>query len=331
MTGLGFLDLVIGLIFIYLIFSIACSTFWEIIISFSNLRGRMLSKWITDTFGKGENDLGKRIEDHQLISGLTKKNGLKPSYISSSVFTDVLLDLINFDGHESATLSFNSEILRSKIIASDLLKGKDDLKRILLQYLSDTNGKIDQFKIKIARWYDEAQERLIGSYKKKLQLWIFIISIVLVGATNTDTFTICSYLYNNDTARQAIANKASLFVQDTSVVRLVSAIDTMKISASAKLSQDESVKKISRNFETLKNLDKELRKADLPIGWKDVKLENFWDYIKKIGGLLITALAVSMGSPFWFDLLGKLVNLRAAGNKPKSVLDEKKVKKEKNS
>ena len=33
-------------------------------------------------------------------------------------------------------------------------------------------------------------------------------------------------------------------------------------------------------------------------------------------GFIITALAVSLGSPFWFDLLNKFVNIRAGGNKP---------------
>jgi hypothetical protein len=35
-------------------------------------------------------------------------------------------------------------------------------------------------------------------------------------------------------------------------------------------------------------------------------------------GCLITALAVSLGAPFWFDVLGKLVNVRATGPKPES-------------
>jgi hypothetical protein len=33
-------------------------------------------------------------------------------------------------------------------------------------------------------------------------------------------------------------------------------------------------------------------------------------------GFLITALAISLGSPFWFDLLNKFINLRASGTKP---------------
>ena len=39
---------------------------------------------------------------------------------------------------------------------------------------------------------------------------------------------------------------------------------------------------------------------------------------KKLLGFLITAMAISLGAPFWFDLLNKFVNLRASGAKPGS-------------
>jgi hypothetical protein len=39
-------------------------------------------------------------------------------------------------------------------------------------------------------------------------------------------------------------------------------------------------------------------------------------------GWLITALAISLGAPFWFDLLNKLVKLRAAGPRPATGSDE---------
>ncbi|NCD70968.1 hypothetical protein [Mucilaginibacter agri] len=40
---------------------------------------------------------------------------------------------------------------------------------------------------------------------------------------------------------------------------------------------------------------------------------------RKFLGLLLTALAISLGAPFWFDSLSKLVNLRAAGKKEDST------------
>jgi hypothetical protein len=36
----------------------------------------------------------------------------------------------------------------------------------------------------------------------------------------------------------------------------------------------------------------------------------------KIVGLLLTAVALTLGAPFWFDLLSKLVKLRSSGDKP---------------
>ena len=37
---------------------------------------------------------------------------------------------------------------------------------------------------------------------------------------------------------------------------------------------------------------------------------------RKLVGFLITALAISLGAPFWFDLLNRFVNLRVSGKKP---------------
>ena len=43
---------------------------------------------------------------------------------------------------------------------------------------------------------------------------------------------------------------------------------------------------------------------------------------RKLIGLAITAIAVSMGAPFWFDVLNTFVNVRSAGKKPKKSEDE---------
>jgi hypothetical protein len=39
-------------------------------------------------------------------------------------------------------------------------------------------------------------------------------------------------------------------------------------------------------------------------------------FLKKLLGLLITAFALQLSSSFWFDLMSKAVNVRAAGAKP---------------
>ncbi len=38
--------------------------------------------------------------------------------------------------------------------------------------------------------------------------------------------------------------------------------------------------------------------------------------LKAILGWMVTAIAISMGANFWFDLLGKVINVRNTGGKP---------------
>jgi hypothetical protein len=43
------------------------------------------------------------------------------------------------------------------------------------------------------------------------------------------------------------------------------------------------------------------------------------DWLVKVLGWLVTGLAVSLGAPFWFDLLNRVVDLRGAGRRPEST------------
>jgi hypothetical protein len=335
MGGLEFLDLVIGLIFIYLIYSIASSTLWEMIVNIAHLRGKMLCKWIMNNFSefnfeiinkRNKKEEHNEILDHPLVKGMTKKSKestIKPVYISSRIFTDVLMDLV-VNSASNTNNSLNTPIdintFRNSLNNTTLLT--PGLKRVFLQYVSEASGSLQYVRDKIGSWYDEAQERLIGSFKKNLQLWIIVISLILVGGTNADTIKLASYLYSNDDAREAIATKASLFVQDSAIVGLVSRIDTLDINSASNIDQQEILEKLEKDVIIINELNQELKQTGIPLGWgnEDLKSFKFWDYVKKIGGLLLTTLAVSMGSPFWFDILSKLSNLRSSGNKPKSSL-----------
>jgi len=68
-----------------------------------------------------------------------------------------------------------------------------------------------------------------------------------------------------------------------------------------------------------------------PIGWPSVRdrTDSWWGAafmhsllvpqaagFWKLAGLIATALAVSLGAPFWFDLLQRFLNIRAAGPVP---------------
>ena len=43
---------------------------------------------------------------------------------------------------------------------------------------------------------------------------------------------------------------------------------------------------------------------------------GFWWFLSKLFGLSITAFAISLGAPFWFDTLNRFMNIRSAGRSP---------------
>jgi hypothetical protein len=73
----------------------------------------------------------------------------------------------------------------------------------------------------------------------------------------------------------------------------------------------------------------------LPLGYRTGSVQGYWTKLLgkheggykelsgqigsglyTLGGWILTALAVSLGAPFWFDVLNNFVNLRLSGAKP---------------
>src|SRR5215218_9088524 len=108
MSGFPILDLVIGIIFIYFLLSIICSSAVELWLSVRRARAKLLEQWLRRIFdsqaldsqgvlkvdGKGKPvTVGQEIMDHCMVTGLTKR-GKSGSYISAETFVSALLDKI---------------------------------------------------------------------------------------------------------------------------------------------------------------------------------------------------------------------------------------------
>lgn len=84
---------------------------------------------------------------------------------------------------------------------------------------------------------------------------------------------------------------------------------------------DPDYARFEANLEDFRGLlrnELEAVRSPLGLGWDGVDITTFsvYDAVSKLLGFLLTAIAVSLGAPFWFDLLRKLVNVRSSGNKP---------------
>lgn len=312
MSLFAILDLVIGLIFIYFLLSLACSAVQEIISSILRLRPKVLNQWIRDTFSKG--NIGEAILKHKLIDGLTAK-GRMAAYIPSDKFSRVLLDIIHHKQFGDKPYTIDS--LRQAIAATNLLD--EDFKRSLLQSIAEASGEITKVRHEVQAWFDQAMERVSGTYKKKTQTIILCISLVLTGLLNADTIELARYLYENPAVRESIADRAEEIAHDSTYREAVNKIkqvqqDTLHPWQNA----DEAIASINKNVADLKSIKAELDATKLPLGWENKP----GSWVIKILGLLFTALAVSLGAPFWFDMLNKLVNLRSVGKKPAATKPE---------
>ncbi len=325
MFGSGILDLVIGLVFIYFILSLISSAIREMFANLRDLRYRHLEDWFKNIV-KDESTT-KAIMDHHLIAGLTTRNK-KPSYIPDNIFSTVVFDLFvnkwdrgkdeKLKGDEpktSISKTFDFVQLKKSIANSDVLK--DDLKRVLVQYAEESKD-LGDFRIRIETWFNQAMREAAGTYKQRSQAWILLVAIMVTAALNVDSVAVAKFLYENPEAREKFAELAVNASKDSTYQNSINLADFPTPLDSTIKSGDTVLVKINVNIKEIKAYSDLLTSTSLPIGWNEkTKIEccsrPWWT---RFFGWLMTAMAVSMGAPFWFDMLNKLSNLRSASKPP---------------
>lgn len=178
---------------------------------------------------------------------------------------------------------------------------------------STTEAQLNQFKKEIEVWFDRSMDRASGVYKRNAKGIAFLIGLFLAFVTNTDTLYIVSRLSKDTPLRNAI-------IQNSGQLSL----DSICTNAD---SQEQSKLDCIRE-----QVDKSLDPLTLPIGWNSnlsstqlPKLgegKTAFSPLRSLLGWLISAFAISMGAPFWFEILGKIINVRNTGQKPSSTTDK---------
>lgn len=281
------LDVVIGLILMYLLLGLICTIVNEFVSSVLKLRAANLRQGIENI-----------VDDDRLLGGLLETGVIKaagmasgrkgPSYLPSRIFAMGLLDALTpKDG------------IRVRRKMEDVIETIESLPesriRSMLGALAEEAGDdLERFRTGVAAWFDDMMDRTSGIFKRKMKGLSLIVAGVLVVAVNADSVQVAEALWEDQMLRTQIAEAATELVEDTGLV-------------------DDLV--------DVKFINAELR--PLPIGWDfDAPpwstdwYRSFSGWIIKLFGLLFTAAAVSLGAPLWFDLLGKFTRIRASGPAP---------------
>ena len=305
MFGSTILDVTIGLILTYLVMALVCSAVNEGIASLFSFRAKFLEEGVRNLIGNG---LAEEVFKHGLVQGLTRRKPEKPpkpgkeakpsarhpSYLPAPVFAVTLLEA-------AAKQEPGKEVPKGVNTAAEVRKAIDavpdaHVKEALNLLWKQAGGNVAEFQKKLEGWYDDAMERVSGWYKRRTQLILAIIAVVFVALANADTVSIASGLWTNSSVRAAASAQAATVVQ----------------TGQGGAQPDQRLR--------------DLEGAGLPIGW-DWNASQSADprgrpsdaigWVLKVIGLLFTVGALTLGAPFWFDLLSKFVSLRSAGKVPK--------------
>lgn len=307
----AWVDVAIGLTVIYLGTSLFVTVLNEYIAQTLNLRGKQL-----------HDSLKMLISDKDVKAILMKSPALKPffdtdpkkasSYLDPNVFARLLVGGLAGPSIAGDTVKQVSEAIE-KLQDSNL-------KTQLQALVRTTEGTTDTLVTAVSDWVNRSLTMLGEGYKRNLQKISFGIGLVVAVGFNLDTVALTEQLYRDKDARAAAVALGVQVVEKTSKEAFEKCMDL----TSQKRKENASCAPVTGLVEAVQGRNESLGR--LPIGWPPPEFRTQgatrsgsfdpWVWATRVAGWLLTALALSLGAPFWFDLLNKLVNMRHGMRKP---------------
>lgn len=290
------LNIVIGLVFVLLLFSLLASTVMEVVAAVLSLRAKHLRYTL-------ENMLGEKMDDfvrHPLFRQLSFATDHRrarlslyylPGHVNKNTFVTILQDILE-SGDKAA--------LQARI--AEMEEGEP--KRMLQFILRHSGGDPALFKAQAERWFDDVMDRASDWYKRNMKWWLFGVGLVLAALFNADTIRIYHTISSSATVQNLLVDMATDYVSKTDTVT----------GPNLNLSLEQAVGRMDSALQTIEHI-----RSPLGLGWDNAEGgQGLPWWLVKIAGLLLTGIAVTFGAPFWFDLLRKMLSLRSGGGVEKA-------------
>jgi hypothetical protein len=175
------------------------------------------------------------------------------------------------------------------------------LRRTFHLMLQKSQNDVALFQKNLEQWFNNAMDKASDLYKRMAQVGIFVVALALAVALNVDTLSVTKNLWKDKHLRDVAAASAA---QSTMAVPAQNAGAEANLQAAGTSLSD-------------------LRAADIPLGWNLDPGKGWWQAIQLAFsaqnsglwfltwlGWLLTALAASLGAPFWFDAMAKFLSFK---------------------
>ena len=273
MVGNVALDVVIGLVFIYLLYSLYATVIMEIISSLLGLRARNLAyalsrmlmdekpvpnpflrfgarllTTVTRVFGISANMKNPELYDKFFQQPSIKYRssggvGNTPSYLSAENFSQALIDTIKTPDFDVSLLARIEQGLLNE------LPPGSETQRQIFSLLDEANNDLVKFKILLEKWYDDTMERATGWFKQTTQMILAAIGLVLAVSFNVDTLAIIKKLSKDEDARNQLVLMATDFTKENAT--LINEIRQKKAADST-----QSVETLNSRLDSLRAVKK---------------------------------------------------------------------------
>lgn len=307
-------EVAIGLVLIFLVFSLVVSGVYEAVAKVLAWRAKSLWAAIHVLVGTAatpaEAKLGQRLKDaapigdvrprvgavphaagsvtaklyaHPLVGGLEqRKDGVKTrlDMIEPSSFARALIDVLVPDGEEKTSVDKWAAAVESNTTLPAALK------RQLAVLLREAGGDYNSLRSKIETWFDSQMTALTRQYRKRARLFTVVFGLVVASVCNVDAVRATQRLYNDDVTRAALVSQADGLV-----------------STCEGKSGDDLATCLRTTGDTIG------KSVELPVGWKDADIT----VVSPLGWVL-AGLAISQGAPFWYDVLKRAMRYRRRGD-----------------
>jgi hypothetical protein len=349
------LDVVISLFFIYLILSLLASGLQEFIATVFEWRSKHLKSAIEILLGDNEandpsalqaQEIAHKLWNHPLILSLNQRKKRKilppsvgPSYIPSKMFATTLLEILktDYDFNASETIGEIVEsINKNEKLEPQLQQRISSIALIAQRTASASENGINALEKEIIIWFDQSMERASGVYNRNVKGFAVLIGLLVTLALNADTLHILESLNRDAALRSGISLVASNVISNNKTQIDDCLIETKKI--------DDPRQKLKKQNQCFEYIYTGLDNIIMPLGWdtsnfpvsiqeqlaKQVSplfftngMPSILGTMRLLFGWLLSAAAIGMGAPFWFDLLGKFINVRNAGQAPEPTFKGK--------
>ncbi len=314
------LNIAITLVFIFLVLAIMVTGINEIWFTFLRTKANKLEKFLDKLFFDAEwNGIVKDLKKSPFINVLKKETDAFPAKIPAENFTSALLTIIG-DGK-----------IDMKSIRDNVKKKTDpgQFYKMLTAILSQ-NKTIEGLRKEIDTMFNNSMDRLSGWYKRNAKIMSLFVALGICAALNIDTINIATSLWKDKEQAEKFASFAveasKNFEKNTSgEVILKDQEETLaKFEVTAiPAEQDTSAvndKKIDEGIQHVVKTYNVLTDMGIPMGWTKKNIPpcsgNFFMdaalWLLKVLGIALTAIATSLGAPFWFDVLNRVTPLKKA-------------------